>query len=80
MPDTLTAKDHRELGKQTKDILSALSGGEWVKALDLEVISGSRRVAARIWDAKKRGYLIECRRTKGRVWEYRLLAGQGTLL
>ncbi len=82
MPDTLTAKDHKDLGKQTKDILSALSGGAWVSVYDLEKISGSRRVGARVYDLKQRGYSISSRRIpKTRTWEYRLSGpAQGILV
>ena len=73
-----TARDERELGDQAKAILEVLSDGGWHTVNELEEVSLSRRVAARIWDLKKAGHKIDSRRAHGRTWEYREVNNGGT--
>lgn len=44
---------------QTQRVLAHLKDGAWHSAGELELLTGITRIAARIWDLKKRGYMIE---------------------
>jgi len=58
---------------QTDLVLQALKSWRWHSVYELEAISGSRRISARIWDLTKAGYVIERRYKKFPTYEYRLV-------
>ena len=51
---------------QTDKVLIELLKGDWCDHYELEKVSGSRRVPARIQDLKDKGYVINTERSKTR--------------